>query len=94
MHLSPKTNYSAQRTTFTHPTSQRRRYNNDLIYTLFGVLAEKRLLVEGGCPRWDVGYVNVVRWAEELVLGDECILSHHQDKSKVDIMVPAAGNLD
>ena len=35
-----------------------------VLFTLFGVLEEERLLVEGGCSRWDVGCVTGVDRAD------------------------------
>ena len=64
------------------------------LLTLFGVLAEERLLVEGYCPRRDVGCATRFGRADEWVLGDKGVLSRHQDKTEVAVLAPAAETLN
>ena len=60
---------------------------------LFGVIAEERLLVEGDCPRQDMGCATGVGWADKWDLGDEGVLSRRKDEPEVDVLDPAAGTL-
>ena len=61
-----------------------------VLSTLFGVLEEERLLVEGGCPRRDVGCATGASWADKWVSGGKGVLSSRQDKPKVAVLGPAA----
>ena len=65
-----------------------------VLSTLFGVLVEEQLLVEGVCPCWDYVCVIGVGWADEWVLGDEGVLSSRKDNTEVAVLAPAAGTLD
>ena len=65
-----------------------------ILLTLFGVLAEERLLVEGGCPYLNAGCTTCVGWADEGVSGDEGVLCCCEDDPKVAVLDPATGTLD
>ena len=65
-----------------------------LLSTLFGVLVEEQLLVEGVCPCWDYVCVIGVGWADEWVLGDEGVLSSRKDNTEVAVLALDAGTLD
>ena len=58
------------------------------------MIAEERLLAEGGCPRQDVWCETGFGQADEWELGDEGILGCCQDKPEVAVMAPSAGNLN
>ena len=65
-----------------------------VLSTLFGIIVEERLLVEGGHQQRDVGCTNGVgRW-DEWDLGDKGVLSHCQDEPKVAVLNPTTGTLD
>ena len=61
---------------------------------LFGMLAEERLLIEGGFPCRDVGCAAGVGRSEERVSGDEGVLGCCQDKTEVAVLATSAGTLD
>ena len=65
-----------------------------ILSTLFGMLTEERLLIEGGCPCQDVGCATGVGQADERVLGYEGVLGCRQDKTEVAVLAPAVGTLD
>ena len=65
-----------------------------VLSTLFGVLAEELLLVEGVCTLRDVGCATGVGQADEWVSGDKGVLSCCQDEPEVAVLAPAAGTLD
>ena len=62
--------------------------------TLFGVLAEERVLVEGGCPRQDSGCATRVGQADEWVSGDEGVLCGRKYKPEVAVLASTTGTLD
>ena len=61
---------------------------------LFSVLTEKRLLLEGGCPRRDSGCATWVGWADEWVSGDEGVLCLYKYDPEVAILAPALGTIN
>ena len=58
------------------------------------MLAEERLLVEGGCLRRDIGCATGVGRADEWGLGDKGVLSRCQDELDMAVLAPDAGTLD
>ena len=65
-----------------------------ILSTLLGVLAEERLLVEGGCPRRDGRRATEVGRAYEGDLADNGVLSHCQDEPEMAVLAPTAGTID
>ena len=65
-----------------------------VLLTLFGMLADERLLVERGCPCQDTGCETGISNMDEWVLGDEELLSSCKDNNKVAVLAPATGTLD
>ena len=61
--------------------------------TLFGVLEEERLIVGGGCSRWDVWCATGVGRADEWVSGDKGLLICCQNEPEVAVLSLAAGLL-
>ena len=64
------------------------------LLTLFSVLVEERLLVEGVFPRQKMGCATRVGRENEWVSEDKGILSRCQDEPEVAVLAPAAGTLD
>ena len=58
------------------------------------MILEYHLLVEEGRLRQDVGCTSGIGRADEWDLGDEGVLSRHQDDPKVAVLDPSAGTLD
>ena len=73
---------------------QHQRYDIVVLSTLFGVLAEERLLVKGGCPRWDVGCATGVGRADEWVSVYKGVLSCCQENPKVAVLPLTMGTLN
>ena len=65
-----------------------------VLSTLFGVLAEERLLIEGVFPHQGVGCATGVGQADEWVLGDKGVMSLFQDDPKVAYLALAVKTLD
>ena len=65
-----------------------------VLLLLFRVLSDELLLAEGGCPRRNGGRSTGVGWVDGGDLDDERILRQRQDKPKVAILDPSAGNLN
>ena len=65
-----------------------------VLLTRFSVLAEERLLVEGCCPRQDMGCATGVSQADERVSEDEDVLGRRQDKTKLAFLAPSTGTLN
>ena len=65
-----------------------------LLLTLFHVIYDGLLLVEGVCSHQDGGFLTGVGQAEEGDLVDEKILCCRQDKPEVAVMDPSGGALD
>ena len=61
---------------------------------LFVVLAENRLIFEGGHSQRDVECATRVGWADEWDLADKGVLSRCQDEPQVAVMAPATGTID
>ena len=64
------------------------------LLTLFGVLAEERLLVEGGSPLRDSGCATGFGQENEWLSGDEDVVISRKDNPEVAVLAPAAGTLD
>ena len=64
-----------------------------MLSTLFGMLTVERLLVEGSCPRRDVGCATGVGWADEWVSGDKDVLSCRQYEPTVAVLALQQGLL-
>ena len=65
-----------------------------VLSTQFNVLAEERLLVEGGCPWQDVGCVTGVGQTDEWVSVEKGVLSCLQDNPEVAVLALAVRTLD
>ena len=65
-----------------------------VLSTLFSMLAEERVLVEGSCLLWDAGCATWVGRADEGVFGDKGILCCREDDPEAAVLSPTAGNLD
>ena len=61
---------------------------------LFSVLAEERLLVEGGSPLRDYGCATGFGQENEWLSGDEDVVISRKDNPEVAVLAPAAGTLD
>ena len=61
---------------------------------LFGVLAEERLIVEGGFPLQDMGCATGVGRANGWVSVEKGVLSRRQADPEVAVLAPAEGNID
>ena len=55
---------------------------------------EERILVKGGCPRWDASCATWVGLAGEGVSGDKGVLCCCEENPEVAVLFPAAGTLD
>ena len=66
----------------------------NILLTLFKVLAEERLLVEGGFPSQDAGCATRVDPTDEGVSGDEGVMSCRGGNPEVAVLSPGVGTLN
>ena len=62
--------------------------------TLFRMLLDEVLLVEGGCPLQNDGRLTGVGWSDEGDLSEKRILRHCQDEPNVNVLAPCVGTLN
>ena len=65
-----------------------------VLSTLFGVLAEERLLVKEGCPLRDAGCATWIGWSDEGISGDKSVICCREDEPGVAVLAPTMGTLD